>query len=323
MLAPNTNNYFYGSGKVYFKSNDDSGFLALGNVPKLEIEITVEKQTHYSSQEGTRLKDKERIAEKGATASFDMEEYSAENLNLAFLGDGIQSGTQLAGGLDAVEITPVDDRFISLGKMDLSILRIDHGTVADGPFEAGEPITGGTSSATAKIAWVDDTNGYIECINVSGTFEEGETISGGTSIATASITSFTTKKDVVVTDAASPTTRYELGTDYNLDLAGGLLRKLTTGSIATTCFVSADYGAKSTKSIRALSNSEVTGELLFIPTSDDGPRWKIEGWKVSLSISGAVGLITEDVGSIPMTAEFLADTDNHPDEPFYRATEII
>ncbi|MBU0995966.1 MAG: hypothetical protein KJ737_26020 [Proteobacteria bacterium] len=323
MLAPNTNNYFYGSGRLYFKSNSDSGFLALGNVPKLEIEITIEKQTHYSNQEGTRLKDKERIAEKGATASFDMEEYSAENLNLAFLGNGIQSGSQLSGQLDAESITVVDDRFVSLGKMDLSILRIDHGVVTDGPFEPGETITGTTSSATATIAWADDTNRYLECINVSGTFQEGETITGGTSTATASVTSISTKKDVVVTDAATPTTRYILGTDYSLDLAGGLLRKLKTGSISTTCFVSANYGAKTTKSIRALANSETTGELLFIPTSDDGPRWKIEGWKVSLSINGAVGFITEDVGSIPMTAEFLADTDNHPDEPFYRATEII
>ncbi|MBU0994117.1 MAG: hypothetical protein KJ737_16625 [Proteobacteria bacterium] len=323
MLAPNTNNYFYGSGRLYFKSNTESGFLALGNVPKLEIEIAIEKQTHYSSQEGTRLKDKERIAEKGATASFDMEEYSAENLNLAFLGDGIQNGSQPTGTLDAQEITVINDRFVDLGKLDLSLLRIDHGSVTDGPFDAGETITGTTSSATAKIAWADDTNQYLECINVSGTFEDGEIITGGTSTATALISSATTKKDVVVANAATPTTRYTLGTDYSLDLAGGLIRKLSTGSISTSCFVSADYAAKTVKSIRALANSEVTGELLFIPTSDDGPRWKIEGWKVSLSINGAVGLITEDVGSIPMTAEFLADTENHPDEPFYRATEII
>ncbi|MBU0995396.1 MAG: hypothetical protein KJ737_23105 [Proteobacteria bacterium] len=323
MLAPNTNNYFYGSGRLYFKSNNDAGFLALGNVPKLEIEITIEKQTHYSNQEGTRLKDKERIAEKGATASFDMEEYSAENLNLAFLGNGIQSGSQLSGQLDSEQITPIDDRFVSLGKMELSILKIDHGAVTDGPFEPGETITGTTSSATAKIAWADNTNRYLECIDLTGTFQEGETITGGTSTATASVTSISTKKDVVVTDAAIPTKRYVLGIDYSLDLTGGLIRKLKTGSITTTCFVSANYAAKTTKSIRALANSEVTGELLFIPTSDDGPRWKIEGWKVSLSINGAVGFITEDVGSIPMSAEFLADTENHPDEPFYRATEII
>ena len=323
MLSPNINNYFYGSGRLYFKSNTESGFLALGNVPKLEIEITIEKQTHYSIQEGTRLKDKERISQKGATASFDMEEYSAENLNLAFLGDGIQNGSQLSGSLDAEPVTPVADRFVSLGKIDLSILKIDHGTITNGPFDPGETITGSLSSATAKIAWADTANRYLECIRATGTFQPGETITGGTSTATAVITAFSVKKDVVVTNAAIPTTRYILGEDYSMDLAGGLFRKLKDGAIAATCHVSADYAAKTFNSIRALANAEVTGELLFIPTSADGPKWKIEGWKVSLSISGAVGLITEDVGSIPMTAEFLADMDTHPDEPFYRATEIV
>lgn len=70
----------------------------------------------------------------------------------------------------------------------LSILSI--GAVTGGPFLHGETITGGTSSATARVVY-NTANGtttmYI--VDISGTFAAGsETITGGTSGATATET---------------------------------------------------------------------------------------------------------------------------------------
>lgn len=58
-------------------------------------------------------------------------------------------------------------------------------TIEDGPFIVGETVTGGTSSATGRIASITDTNITLE--DVVGTFTEDETITGGDSGATATI----------------------------------------------------------------------------------------------------------------------------------------
>ena len=68
-----------------------------------------------------------------------------------------------------------------------SELRIDHGTVTGGPYQAGETITDQTTSATAVVDVVGD--GFLDVSEVDGTFGDGNTIQGGTSSATAAITS--------------------------------------------------------------------------------------------------------------------------------------
>ena len=206
---------------------------------------------------------------------------------------------------------------------DLSILKLSIGSVVGGPFVFGETVTGGTSGATADIAWVG--SGFLEVVNLSGTFVVGETITGGTSAATAPVTVVESLSDVVVTDHATvPTTRYTAGTDYDVDVIGGMIRELSGGSIAAhTGFVSADYEAKTHKSVRVMAGDEAEGELLFIGTGDNGPRYRITAWKAKLTMSGAFGVISEsDVATMSMDVEILSDRANHPSEPFFRATEI-
>ncbi len=52
-----------------------------------------------------------------------------------------------------------------------------------GTFQAGEGVTGGTSSATAVVVRVFAS--YIDVANITGTFEAGEQVTGGISGATA------------------------------------------------------------------------------------------------------------------------------------------
>jgi len=319
-LAHSIENYLYGKGRLYFKKEGDSGYLDLGNIPNFAVSVELEKVQHFSSQTKTKEKDKEFVSQKTAKSSFAIEEYSPENLNIAFLGDTIQEEAQSAGYLDQDSVTVVDDRYVDLGKMYLSSLKINHGTVTGGPFEVGETITGGSSSATAEVAW--EESGFVEVVNISGTFTVGERITGGTSLASADITKLTTQEDVVCVNATTPTTRYVKETDYTVDADAGLFRALSGGAITTTCYVSADYGAKTLKSVRALKNSSCYGELLFMGDPGEGPVWKIQGWKTNLLVSGEAGFISEDIASVPMEAEFLSDQANHPNEPFFRATNV-
>lgn len=322
-LPHSVDNYLYGKGRVYFKPEDDTGYVDLGNIPAFGIEVEVEKNEHFSSRSGTRDKDLSVVMEKSAKANLTLEEVAAENLDLAFMGDGVVSGSQSASSIDADETTTVDDAFIDLGYTDLSILKVTHGAITGGPFQAGETITGALSGTTAKVAWMATSDLYLEVINASGDFTVGEEIEGGTSAATADVSGTEEMEDVVVADAATATTRYEAGTDYTVDVVGGLLRELSGGSIAAhTCYVSADYAATTTKAVRALKNSETRGELLFIGDPDQGPKWRVQVWDVNLTIAGEGQFISEEILTLPLEAEFFKDESGHPTEPFFRATEI-
>jgi len=204
-------------------------------------------------------------------------------------------------------------------KYNLFITKITHGTVTDGPFDYGETITGGTSAATGDVAWVDGDGEYIELINVSGTFQSGETLTGGTSAASATSTNVDTVSDVVVLDdATTPTTRYTLGTDYDVNVQDGMFGLYPGGSASTPVYVSADYEAVDTASIKAMTNDAVEGELKFVGTSDVGPRYTVYAWKVKLSPSGGFGLISEGVEPITIAVEILSDASNHPDYPYIK-----
>jgi len=62
-----------------------------------------------------------------------------------------------------------------------------HGVVTSGPFQVGETVTGGTSTATAVVSAVG--TGLLQFGAVTnGPFQVGETITGGTSTATATVT---------------------------------------------------------------------------------------------------------------------------------------
>ncbi len=78
--------------------------------------------------------------------------------------------------------------------------RLNHGAVTGGPFTAGETVTGGTSSATGKVAEVG--SGFLLVYAVTGTFAAAEELTGSSSSATADTT---TLGSVITTFAAGET----------------------------------------------------------------------------------------------------------------------
>jgi hypothetical protein len=110
-----------------------------------------------------------------------------------FSGD-MTDGEEILGGTSAARATLASsdcmDGFVTVSVENTNGSRgshINHGTVSGGPFQRKETITGGTSNATAKIAYVG--NGFLKVTDVSGQFTASETLTGGTSGATASYTS--------------------------------------------------------------------------------------------------------------------------------------
>ena len=92
-MTASPDNYFIGKGIVSFKPTGAADYRDLGNVPELEWVPELEELEHFSSREGVRTRDKTVIVEKKATMRLILEEWTAENLALAFLGDVEVTGT--------------------------------------------------------------------------------------------------------------------------------------------------------------------------------------------------------------------------------------
>lgn len=85
-LSPSTDNYLVGKGFLIFKPVGEEDFFHLGNVPSFEFTPTVELLDHFSSQEGTKLRDARIVTQKLATLKIVMEEFSKRNLGMLLMG---------------------------------------------------------------------------------------------------------------------------------------------------------------------------------------------------------------------------------------------
>jgi len=86
--APNTDNYAVGKGKLYIATWTGStpSYSEMGNCPSIEVEPTLEKLPHYSSQSGYKTKDKNPITQTDYNVNFDCDEITTANLSKFLMG---------------------------------------------------------------------------------------------------------------------------------------------------------------------------------------------------------------------------------------------
>ena len=263
---------------------------------------------------GTKTKDLQLVTQKGATVAFTLEEFTTGNILRAFKGRG--GGEADAGRRDGVR--PVRQRqqgpvyVRRQGEARLHASGARHGDRRD---VRARLLRGGLDVQRHGDRRLCNGRGF-GVRKRAGTFVPGEEIAA--SAIKATLQGIARVADVVLTDKASaPTVRYRQGVDYDLNARTGLLRVRESCS-ADTVFLTADCESSDEQLVDALTASDVTGELLFVGQPDQGPGLVVQCWKVTLSLSGEVGLISEELASIPMTGEVLADDLNHPESPFFR-----
>jgi len=97
--SPSTTLYTLGKGILYISEYDDAcpaeSWTDLGNCPRLEVEVTEESLSHYSSRSGTRTKDKTVILETGYNINFDLDEMSVWNLRVYLKASLVGGGNVL------------------------------------------------------------------------------------------------------------------------------------------------------------------------------------------------------------------------------------
>ena len=87
---PSVDNYAIGKGKLSiaeFAGGTPGAYAFMGNAPSVEVEPTLERLPHYSSQQEFRLKDANPVIQSEYVVNFDVDEIAAPNLNKYLMGN--------------------------------------------------------------------------------------------------------------------------------------------------------------------------------------------------------------------------------------------
>jgi hypothetical protein len=324
-ISPSTDNYTLGKGRLFFNplvNNVYTGELALGNAPALTFSLAIEKLDHYSSQSGLRAKDKTVITQVTPTVTFTLDEVNSGNLNMLVMGTRTNS-SQTAGDALAqtlVATAPVEGVYYETGKRSIGIYKLVYSNIATGPFDDGETITGGTSSATAVVRRDKTAANTLYLTTIGGTapFSVGETITGGTSAANAKVVTipYFDNKDAVVTDTAG-TLHYDVGDDFIVNTGAGLIGIAEGSDIsAAGPKYTVAYPTVAYTTINGLANTSLEGMVRFVSDNPEGNQLELRAWKVSLQPDGDTAFIGDDWATIGFTGEILKDETGHPTAPY-------
>jgi len=112
--------YTIGKGKLLFKPDGESGYKDLGNCPDFKFKVASEKKEHFSSRSGTALKDAEETVKQTAAGSFTLDEPNIDRLDMFVMGSGAVVTTQTAASITDQALTALLDRWVDIGKIDIS-----------------------------------------------------------------------------------------------------------------------------------------------------------------------------------------------------------
>lgn len=145
-----------------------------------------------------------------------------------------------------------------------------------------------------------------------------------TSVRLGRLYSLDQKKVANVVLKSSTGEAYVLNEDYTIDLLRGYWEPLVGGAIVNDSSVEAtfDTQAGSFPKISGLTTPHIEGMLYFKGDPTFGPMYEAEIWKASVLPEGDIGFITEDWGSLGLTLEIMNDSENHPNDPYFRYLQL-
>lgn len=320
-LSSSADNIRYnGTGRAYVGDVASDSFDELGDLENLTFGVTVSTEKLKTNRNAARATILEVESEREVTISFGLREMTNNNLKMALLGSDFNALNQPASYVYQADSTMVDDRYIDLGHLNVFSTKLT-GTIT-GTLVVGDTLTGGTSAATGKIAYV--AAGYVEVVHVVGTFQAGEQVYNVVDTDYITPVGVETLEDVVVTDVTGAIRRVQgIDYDYTLDPDSGYIRQLSTGTMATTDVVSYDYEAVTKSYSWAMSGGSVQKKLIFASDkSDHGPRTRWTFHKVQLNLNGEFPLIGEGANILNISGSVLADMTQASGQEYFKI-EVI
>lgn len=154
-MATHTDHLVLGRGELYFRKRGNSGYRFFGNVPTFNVNVSSEKQDHFSSRKGIREKDRSITLQTNRTSNIVAEDVSPENLALFFLGTVLNVTQAAASNLSETFANVKRGDLLQLGVTTQNPTGIRH-LVAPVVSVGGAPLTLGTDYT------VDLERGFIE-----------------------------------------------------------------------------------------------------------------------------------------------------------------
>lgn len=162
------NKYYSGQGSLYIAERDTvtgkpKGFVALGNVPELTLDIEVTKFEHKESESGNRLLDLTIVKEKKGKFKFKLENLSLENLAMGLYGTSaaVVGASIVDEVVKAYKNTATVTKKLALAHPDVSSVVVKH--------------TSGTPTYILNTDYtVDAKNGTISILSGSAIVEAAD-----------------------------------------------------------------------------------------------------------------------------------------------------
>lgn len=181
-----------------------------------------------------------------------------------------------------------------------------------------------TNTAKTKLDYFSPANLALALMGEEGVFTQ--TAATGKDVKFTKVTQgmfynlgYKAVKNVIV-DHITAGTPYVVGTDYKVDAKTGRIEIIVGGGIAdgSDIDVTFDIGDCAMVKISGGVARKIEGYLHFVGDPTMGPAYEGEFWRVSITPDGDLGFISEDWGSIGLTIDIQNDSENHPDDPYYR-----
>lgn len=114
--------------------------------------------------------------------------------------------------------------------------------------------------------------------------------------------------------------------EYEVDSDSGMIKILSTATTVAdgdSITWSGSYPSITSTQVQALANAVIEGALRFRSASDaTGPRQMVDFWKVSIVPDGALALLTDQFGEIPIKGTVQEDTSKAVGQRYFRMVQL-
>lgn len=235
-----------------------------------------------------------------------------------FDSSGAPTGLRFLGDCDKLELTPsvqTKDRFSSSKKAATKLANVVVSQTHTLSIQMLE-----YDPENVALAFLGDASALSQ--TTSTVTAEALTPAGGVKLGRIYQTA---KRNISAVSVKKGATTGVEGTDFEIEDAGlGLIRILpTSAAFVDSDALTVDYSAGTVTATQVAAGLEagIDGKLVFVGDPANGPIYDVQFWHVRFTPSGALALITDDFGAIPLTGEVLDDAKNHPTAPLYLAVK--